>query len=134
MLHAKGGIFGTFNHVTLPALPAGLAWNLNYTDVAVLLQVTGAGLLGDYNGNGVVDAADYTLWRDNLGAPTEASINNNGDGGGVTASDYTYWKTRFGNTSGAGAGSVSAAVPEPASFVLLMMAAAGWCIWRRRSA
>ena len=22
----------------------------------------------DYNGNGVVDAADYTIWRDNLGA------------------------------------------------------------------
>jgi len=88
---------------------------------------------GDYNNNKVVDAADYTLWRDNLGAPTEASINNNGDGGGVTASDFTYWKTRFNNTSGPGAGGVSAAVPEPASFVLLMMAAAGRCIWRRRA-
>jgi hypothetical protein len=89
---------------------------------------------GDYNNNKVVDAADYVLWRDNLGAPNEASINNNGDGGGITASDYTYWRARFGNTSGAGAGSVSAAVPEPASFVLLMMAATGWCNWRRRVA
>jgi hypothetical protein len=89
---------------------------------------------GDYNNNKVVDAADYVLWRDSLGAPKEASINNNGDGGGITASDYTYWRTRFGNTSGAGAGSVSAAVPEPASFVLLMMAVAGRCIWRRRAA
>src|SRR5262249_40370997 len=26
-----------------------------------------AGVLGDYNGNGVVDAADYTVWRDHLG-------------------------------------------------------------------
>ena len=24
-------------------------------------------LLGDYNGNGIVDAADYTVWRDHLG-------------------------------------------------------------------
>jgi hypothetical protein len=88
---------------------------------------------GDYNNNKVVDAADYVLWRKNLGAPNEASINNNGDGGGITASDYTYWRARFGNTSGAGAGSVGAAVPEPASFVLLMMAATGCCIWRGRS-
>jgi hypothetical protein len=91
------------------------------------------GVPGDYNGNGIVDSADYPLWRNNLGAPTEASINNNGDGGGVTASDYTYWRTRFGNTAGAGTGSVSAAVPEPASFVLLMMAT-GWCILRHRAA
>ncbi len=77
---------------------------------------------GDYNNNGIVDAADYSKWRDNLGAATEASINNNGDGGGVTASDYTYWKTRFGNTSGAGAGSVTAAVPEPASMLLVSVA------------
>ena len=26
-----------------------------------------AGVDGDYNGNGVVDAADYTVWRDSLG-------------------------------------------------------------------
>jgi hypothetical protein len=90
------------------------------------------GVPGDYNGNGMVDAADYPLWRKNLGAPTEASINDNGDGGGVTASDYAYWKTRFGNTAGAGTG--SAAVPEPASFVLLMMATAGYCICRLRAA
>ena len=24
-------------------------------------------LTGDYNGNGIVDAADYTVWRDTLG-------------------------------------------------------------------
>jgi hypothetical protein len=88
---------------------------------------------GDYNNNHVVDAADYVSWRANLGAPTESGINNNGDGGGVTASDYAYWRAHFGNTSGLGAGSVSAAVPEPASFVLLLMAAGGGCIWRGRS-
>ena len=59
------------------------------------------GVPGDYNNNKVVDAGDYVLWRDSLGAPNEAGINNNGDGGGITASDYTYWKARFGNTSGA---------------------------------
>lgn len=89
----------------------------------VLYQAANVPVPGDFNGNGVVDAADYTRWRDNLGAATEAGINNNGDGGGVTASDFTHWKTRFGNTSGAGSvGLDGAAVPEPAARVLLAMA------------
>jgi hypothetical protein len=104
-----------------------------FDDLQATLNPAQLSVPGDYNNNKVVDAADYVPWRKNLGAPNESSINNNGDGGGVTASDYTYWRARFGNTSGAGAGSISAAVPEPASFVLLMMPAAGWCIWRRRS-
>lgn len=79
-----------------------------------------APVAGDFNGNGVVDAADYTRWRDNLGAPTEAGINNNGDGGGVTASDYNFWKTRFGNTSGAGS-LAAGAVPEPATALLAIL-------------
>jgi len=105
-----------------------------FDDLQATLIPAQVAVPGDYNDNKVVDAADYVLWRKNLGAPNEASINNNGDGGGITASDYTYWRARFGNTYGAGAGSVSAAVPEPASFVLLMMAATGWCNWRRRVA
>jgi hypothetical protein len=101
-----------------------------FDDIQATLIPAQVAVPGDYNNDHVVNAADYVLWRDNLGAATEAGINNNGDGGGVTASDYTYWRTRFGNTSGAGAGSFGAAVPEPAFFVLLMMAAGGCCIWR----
>jgi hypothetical protein len=52
---------------------------------------------GDFNRNGVVDAADYTVWRDNLGAPSEMSLNGNGDGlNGVDAGDYSLWKRNFG--------------------------------------
>lgn len=95
----------------------------NGTAGVVLYQAASLAVPGDYNGNGVVDAADYTKWRDNLGAASEAGINNNGDGGGVTASDYTFWKARFGNTSGAAAGGlISAAVPEPAAWLLLAAA------------
>jgi endonuclease/exonuclease/phosphatase family metal-dependent hydrolase len=80
------------------------------------------GLPGDYNDDGVVDAVDYTVWRNNLGDTDEADLNFNGDGGGVDASDYTWWKERYGDTlPGAGSGSgglagtttLTVAVSEP---------------------
>ena len=53
---------------------------------------------GDYNNNGIVDAADYTVWRDTLGQ----EVINPGDGadgdqsGTIDAGDYDFWKARFG--------------------------------------
>ena len=47
-----------------------------------------AGVLGDYNDNGVVDAADYVLWRND---PT--SLENEGASPGmVDQADYTFWR------------------------------------------
>jgi autotransporter-associated beta strand protein len=94
-----------------------------------LLQVStlaSIGLPGDFNGNLVVDAADYTVWRDHLGAPDESSLNGNGNGsGGVDQADYDLWKTNFGHTPGSGALG-AAAVPEPATCLLLVLA--GVCV------
>lgn len=84
------------------------------------------GLLGDFNGDDIVNIADYTVWRDNLGAPDSvlpAGSTNDGSGT-VDAGDYATWKTNFGSTAGAGALSTGAlstgidAVPEPASYLL----------------
>jgi formylglycine-generating enzyme required for sulfatase activity len=71
---------------------------------------------GDYSGNGVVDAADYIIWRQHLG--TNFQLANEVAGaspGEVTQADFTEWRARFGNTSGSGAGTLaaSAGVPEP---------------------
>ena len=63
VLHANGGIIGAFEQVSLPALTAGLAWNVIYSNFAVLLEVSGLGLPGDFNLDGSVDAADYVVWR-----------------------------------------------------------------------
>ena len=55
--------------------------------------------MGDYNGNGIVDAADYTVWRDTLGSTTALAA----DGSGnlvVDQADYGVWKTNFGHTAG----------------------------------
>jgi hypothetical protein len=76
---------------------------------------------GDYNGNGIVDAADYTIWRDTLGQSVAAGSAADGDGSGtIDDGDYTIWKNRFGLTSGGGSAS-SRAVPEPNSAVLLLI-------------
>jgi hypothetical protein len=73
-------------------------------------------LPGDFNGNGVVDAADYTNWRDTLGqtvtAGNGADINASGM---IDAPDYDFWSSHFGGLvpgAGSGAGG-AAAVPEP---------------------
>ena len=88
-------------------------------------------LPGDFNDNGMVDAADYTVWRDNLGATDESSLKGNGDGqNGVDAEDYALWKSNFGNTSGSG--SLTAPVPEPATCGLLLIAVLNLLTDRRR--
>jgi len=89
------------------------------------------GFAGDYNENGVVDAADYTVWRDKLGSATALPNDNTA---GVGQDDYDRWKASFGEgtafregsvvfdaTLGAGGGGLAgAAVPEPTTAWLLL--------------
>lgn len=104
------------------------------TNLQVLGKAEGAtsgGVEGDYNNDGIVNLADYTVWRDNLGAADESALNGNGDGGGVTVADYQYWKDRFGNSGSAAI--ASSAVPEPGSIALLVLGMAGFALSSRRS-
>lgn len=83
---------------------------------------------GDYNGDGVVNAADYVRWRN--GGPL---LNEVMTPGMVTQEDYDYWVSRFGATSGSGSGSAGA-VPEPATAALLsIVAVLGLCRLRTRA-
>ena len=96
------------------------------------------GPTGDYNDNGVVDAADYTVWRDTFGASVTPGDGADGDESGtIDTGDYTFWKSHFGETvPGAGAGLAAAAVPEPTSTVLLLagILLSGPLLLRARSA
>lgn len=96
------------------------------TPITGAVEYVTAGQIGDYNGDGTVNLADYTVWRDNLGAD-ESVLANPGDGSGtVDAGDYTEWKNNFGS-SGSGSGSLVAAsqVPEPGTATVLIAAACG---------
>ncbi len=93
-------------------------------------------LPGDYNGDGVVDAADYQVWRANFGDTTSLVADGNGDGI-VDMSDYLLWRTNVGRTweglateSGAGIG--QNAVPEPGALALGILAVSSLVFRRRR--
>ena len=81
------------------------------------------GVPGDYNEDGTVNAADYNVWRDKLGSnillPNEDPSTTPGI---VTEEDYLFWKSHFGDTSGSES---STTVPEPATALLVLLAAVG---------
>lgn len=52
---------------------------------------------GDYNNDGVVNTADYVLWRKNQG--TTNMLKNDGTGGMIGAAQYAEWRVQYGNTS-----------------------------------
>ncbi|MEN0110229.1 MAG: dockerin type I domain-containing protein [Planctomycetota bacterium] len=82
---------------------------------------------GDFNNDGVVDAADYTLWRDAQATGVfDASADANGDGA-IDVMDYNVWFTTFGDA----APSSGATVPEPTAAALALSAAAALARRRR---
>lgn len=72
---------------------------------------------GDYNTDGVVNAADYTVWRDTLGDAGTALLADGSGNGLVDAADYQIWKNNFGAISGT-ASAIFTSVPEPTSLVV----------------
>jgi hypothetical protein len=86
---------------------------------------------GDYNANGVVDVADFVVWRNSVGQ--NVTLPNDSTPGMVTPEDYAVWRTNFGNSGGpTGPGTLttgfvryvnaavgaSAAVPEPSTILM----------------
>jgi hypothetical protein len=114
-------------------IEAAIPNRLDYFD-GLPFSTFGQPLFGDYNGDSVVDAADYIVWRENLGSGYY--LNNSGDESDdsaavVDAADYDLWRARFGQTGESGSGTdTNTAVPEPATLVMLIVAAAG--VSRRR--
>jgi hypothetical protein len=74
---------------------------------------------GDFNGDGIVDAVDYTVWRDTHGSTTDFRADGNGDRM-IDDADYAIWKSHFGTSYLAGGGQL-ASVPEPASALLFAL-------------
>lgn len=82
-----------------------------------------AALAADYNGNGVVDAADYTLWRDSLGQSGPALLADGNGDNQIDSADYDFWVEHYGEViaSTSLSNSQGATVPEPTSLLLLAL-------------
>ena len=62
-------------------------------------QFAGPALPGDYNGDLIVNAADYTVWRNTLGSSVARFAGADGDGDQVIGGgDYDVWKSHFGES------------------------------------
>ncbi|MEX2317937.1 MAG: dockerin type I repeat-containing protein [Pirellulales bacterium] len=85
---------------------------------------------GDYNFDGSVNAADYTVWRNQLGTD-EPAADGNFDGV-VDALDYNLWKANFGAVRASfGQSAISNAVPEAGTLSLAMLAGLSCLLCRR---
>jgi hypothetical protein len=87
-----GGGFETYSTTT--SVLNGLNVKIDY------LAIEAALLPGDFNHDNIVDAADYTVWRDGLGSQYDAD-------------DYQTWKSHFGESTLGSAAATPASVPEP---------------------
>jgi hypothetical protein len=128
---AELGLIGAFDKLYQINTTTGAASQIGSTDFTNGLPGTFNGIYGlaaivtetpvpgDYNGDGNVNAADYTTWRNALGQMI--TLQNEGAGvtpGEVTYEDYDFWKTNYGNPMGLGSG--VATIPEPATIWLLL--------------
>jgi hypothetical protein len=108
---SNGDIRGAINAV-YPGLvigdSSGVHLNHFHYDIGRPSQVAGlANLAGDFNFDGVVNAADYTVFRDGLGSTR-------------VAGDYNVWASNYTD------GSAATAVPEPAAALLTLLAVAAF--------
>ena len=70
-------------------------FQIRIPDVSIVtLLIAPAQPAGDYNGDGVINAADYTVWRDTLGSTTDLRADGNHNNM-IDANDYDVWRIEF---------------------------------------
>lgn len=110
---------------------------LNHNDIITLTELpqfpwnNAARLPGDFNRDGLVNSADYVIWRSSMGETgaglaADADFNSRVDDG-----DYAIWRANFGQ--GTPAAAAFASVPEPQCLLLLGIAILAAAIPRRSS-
>ncbi|MEX2172251.1 MAG: vWA domain-containing protein [Pirellulales bacterium] len=82
---------------------------------AFIDAIEAAAPTGDYNSDGIVNSADYTIWRNTRGSTTDLRANGNDANDLIDMADYEFWKQNFGRTNSTAA---AVAIPEPAAIAL----------------
>ena len=120
-------VMDTFVTESLPALGGGISLDVVYSPTAVSLVVVG--IEGDYNNDGIVDAADYTVWRDSLGLTGEGLAADGDQDGEIDQDDYGVWVSNFGQAAST---SSSTTIPEPAAWLIATIALLAAGVRRQR--
>jgi hypothetical protein len=127
ILTAPAGIEGTFEEVRNSTIGGWeYEWLTIYEATEVRIQVAAiGGLPGDYNLDGTVNDEDYNVWLADFGKSADLAADGNRDGL-INAADFVVWRNHEGMSLGAAAsGSAlaasTAAIPEPASAILVAM-------------
>jgi peptidyl-prolyl cis-trans isomerase A (cyclophilin A) len=107
-----GSSQSTFDNVPLRNGASTLASGLVFVNDVRVLSLPA----GDYDLNGVVNQADFTVWQNTLGSTTNAAADGNGNGI-VDAGDYDVWL---------------AGVPEPSCIILAALGMPLLTFGRRR--
>jgi hypothetical protein len=127
------GVSGQFSNLLLPALAPEQAWRVRYAANSVSLFVT---LPSDFNGDGIVAASDYVLWRNTFGQTVAAGTGADADfDGQITGDDFDIWRAQFGRVAGSGGVGTSQTgpVPEPgAASIIAAVVVAGFTVRGRR--
>jgi hypothetical protein len=86
----------------------------------------GAILQGDFTMGGSVNEDDYLLWKQSFGMTGELAADANGDGV-VDAADYTVWRDNFvaGGLGQSPTSEVGSALPEPSTLISVVLACIG---------
>ncbi|MEX2317541.1 MAG: PEP-CTERM sorting domain-containing protein [Pirellulales bacterium] len=106
------GIFGNILRLTVTAVPPP--------------EGCTPGPCGDYNEDGVINAGDYTVYRNYKGLIGTLPMPNDPTPESVVFADYQFWKDAY-LALGSGSGLGSGSVPEPSSIALLLIAVVGAC-------
>ncbi|MGD9633992.1 MAG: dockerin type I domain-containing protein [Pirellulales bacterium] len=112
-----------WGHPEWPVCCQTINHELHPDDIAAAQYVYG--IRGDFNRDGFVDAADYTLWRDTQGSEVTSGTGADGNVDGVVdMADFEVWQSHFGDLRLAGFGeqtpNFGAAVPEPATAAMAL--------------
>jgi hypothetical protein len=123
ILSAAAGVHNDFDILSLPELQYGTAWQLSYNATSVDLKVIASFIVGDYDHNGEVDAADYVIYRHSLGQ-TGSGLAADGNGNQqIDPGDYDVWRSHFGDVARNAASIVYVrSVPEPSPILLIATA------------
>lgn len=112
---------GGLTEAQLAAIDGGI---YSLSSQGYLTAMAAPTLPGDFNDDGAVDAADYTVWRDALNG-TDALPNDDGLGTPIGSAHYNLWSNNFGSVA-----SSAAAVPEPSTVALAILGLGATCCRR----